>query len=211
MRGFTAGRDIAGPSFGLKAAGDAGTIPGPCAHPSGAPGPENGRAEGFLVVLRAVAHARGADGPLRGSHAGDRGAEGPRARLSRSRRGRSDPAIFAPSGLAPTRPRRSPIPRVGCTDREDAGVDGGCPIAGFRRAPCRVRLMESVILHVLDRRRPAISRDPPSAHSPMLAVVPGDSLGPVARAVSAGVVRRRRGPPGAYGRQGGGAAWDARA
>lgn len=36
MRGFTTVRDMAGPTFGLKAAIDAGTIPGPRVYPSGA-------------------------------------------------------------------------------------------------------------------------------------------------------------------------------
>ena len=36
LRGFTTVRDMAGPTFGLKAAIDAGTIPGPRIYPSGA-------------------------------------------------------------------------------------------------------------------------------------------------------------------------------
>lgn len=36
LRGFTTVRDMAGPTFGLKAAIDAGTIPGPRVYPSGA-------------------------------------------------------------------------------------------------------------------------------------------------------------------------------
>ena len=36
MRGFTTVRDVAGPTFGLKAAIDAGVVPGPRVYPSGA-------------------------------------------------------------------------------------------------------------------------------------------------------------------------------
>jgi imidazolonepropionase-like amidohydrolase len=36
MRGFTTIRDMGGPTFGIKAANDAGTIPGPRVYPSGA-------------------------------------------------------------------------------------------------------------------------------------------------------------------------------
>jgi len=36
MRGFTTVRDMAGPTFGIKRAIDAGVIPGPRVYPSGA-------------------------------------------------------------------------------------------------------------------------------------------------------------------------------